>query len=65
MNTDLIKLKEDLKNFGLNPSDWKLRQLKKSQYKIANIQDRQFYFVGKATQEGPFPKWSQIHLMSF
>ncbi|MBK9323713.1 MAG: hypothetical protein IPM97_12350 [Bdellovibrionaceae bacterium] len=65
MNTNLVKLQADLKNYGLNPADWKVQELKPAQFKIANRKDRQLYFVGKTTKSGLLHKWKQIDLVSF
>ena len=65
MNTNLEQLKSELKKFGLNPSDWKIQKTKKSNYKIANVRDQSFYFLGETKQIGALPQWEQTHLIAF
>jgi len=65
MNKNLILLHSDLKKFGLNPLDWKLKKMKKRHYKIANINDNNFYFLGEIQQSGLVPQWAKIQLASF
>jgi hypothetical protein len=65
MNKALIQLQIDLKKFGLNPADWKLQKMKRRYYKIANVRDQDFYFLGEARQKNFVPQWTQIQLASF
>jgi hypothetical protein len=66
MNTPkLMQLKTELKKFGLNPADWKVLKIKPSKYKIANVKDHSFYFLGEAQQDELIPRWNYIRLVSF
>lgn len=65
MSTHVLFLQNNLKKFGLNPADWKIRQLREKKYKIANIHDGQFYFLGEAKSSGGIPSWNHIILASF
>ena len=59
-----IQLQSDLKNFGLNPTDWKILKDKSRDYKIQSKQDRNFVFKGRAQKKGARIKWQQIELIS-
>jgi hypothetical protein len=65
MNTQNLFLQNNLKKFGLNPTDWKIQRIRSSHYKIANVRDENFYFLGEATQTAGLLLWSQIKLASF
>lgn len=58
-------LKDDLKKFGLNPTEWIIEQLEDQIYQIAHVDDHQFYFLGKARHVGLLPEWTQLKLLSF
>lgn len=60
----ISKLNQDLKSFGLNPSEWNVLREKSSTYRIESKQDRQFVFKGKVKGKGPSLKWQQLELIS-
>jgi hypothetical protein len=64
MSITLMQLRTDLIKFGLNPADWRLKKVQRRRYKIANIKDRDFYFLGE-TKPGLMGQWSHIQLASF
>lgn len=57
-------LRNDLKNFGLNPLEWTIHELNKQTFKVAFIDDKQFFFVGETQTVGPFQKWKNLKLIS-
>jgi inorganic pyrophosphatase/exopolyphosphatase len=57
-------LHNDLKKFGLNPSEWTIEQLEERLFQIAHKEDKQFYFLGEAQFEGLLPEWAHLHLFS-
>lgn len=58
-------LQNNLKKFGLNPIEWKVRRLEEATYKIAHVDDHDFYFVGKIDVTQKAPTWNTIVLASF
>lgn len=59
-----MSLRNDLKTYGLNPSEWTLRKLKKQKFKVVHVKDNTFYFVGKTQQRGPLQQWTTLQLIS-
>jgi len=57
-------LKMDLKIYGLNPSDWTLEKMKKQKFKVTNVTDNNFYFIGKTQKSGLHRQWSTLQLIS-
>lgn len=57
-------LHNDLKKFGLNPSEWTIEQLEERLFQIAHIDDKQFFFLGETRLEGTIPEWNNLHLLS-
>ena len=58
-------LHNDLKKFGLNPSEWIIEHVTDEIYQIAHIDDHQFCFLGEAQYVGLLAEWAQIKLWSF
>lgn len=58
-----MSLKNDLKNFGLNPAEWTIRKLSGQRYKIAAIADSSFFFLGETRNE-ELPQWKELKLAS-
>lgn len=59
-----MSLRNDLKTYGLNPSEWTLRKLKKRKFKVVHVTDNNFFFVGNTQQSGHFQKWTTLQLIS-
>jgi hypothetical protein len=58
-------LKNDLKKFGLNPTEWTIRELNEQKFKIAHVKDQHFCFVGDTHLVGAFQRWTNLKLISF
>jgi hypothetical protein len=65
MKAEMLMLQNGLKKFGLNPTEWHVHPLREKHYKIANVRDKKFYFLGEANTATPRPFWNQIILGSF
>lgn len=59
-----LRLRSELKNFGLNPSEWTLHKLTKKKFKITHVADNNFYFVGDTKTKGPSREWKTVQLIS-
>ena len=56
-----------LKNFGLNPTDWKIdrsSQLNENQIFLVNKDDQQFKFVGNLGLKNGILAWQNLSLIS-
>jgi len=56
-----------LKNFGLNPTDWKIdrsSQLGENQIFLVNKDDQQFQFVGNLGLKNGILAWQNLSLIS-
>lgn len=51
---------EKLRDFGLNPQDWKVRRKKNQTFQIQNRKDASFILAGLWEQS----RWSKIWLIS-
>ncbi|MEZ0392793.1 MAG: hypothetical protein ACAH59_11305 [Pseudobdellovibrionaceae bacterium] len=60
----VASLNQDLKAFGLNPSDWNVLREKSSIYRIESKEDRRFIFKGKAQRRGSALRWERLELVS-
>jgi len=60
----MIELHADLKNFGLNPAEWSLKQMRSLQIKIEHRLDSSFAFLGVATKKNKRLKWENLKLIS-
>jgi hypothetical protein len=60
----LLKLKSDLKHFGLNPSEWTLKKMRALQIKVEHRLDKSFAFMGHATKKKNQVKWQSLKLIS-
>ncbi len=58
-------LKNDLKKFGLNPAEWTICMLSEQKFKIANMKDQKFFFVGETHLVGLLPQWANLKLISY
>lgn len=59
-----MSLRDELKNYGLNPAEWTLRKLRKQKFKVTNVSDKKFYFIGDTQASGPLQKWETLQLIS-
>ena len=57
-------LSHDLRNFGLNPQDWKILKERSATYKIQSKRDQDFVFAGRAKRKGARLAWEKIELIS-
>jgi hypothetical protein len=58
------KLNQELKSFGLNPSEWNVLKEKSQIYRVQSKADRNFFFQGKVQKKGLNLKWKQLELVS-
>lgn len=64
-NWTLLKLNKDLKEFGLNPSEWSLVPQNECKYQVISNSDFNFRFVGEATSaENGLAKWKMLSIES-
>lgn len=62
MNMELINLRQQLSQFGLNPQDWILENKGSGQYLVRHSQDFQTYFLGLAEQNLNSLKWQKLEI---
>jgi hypothetical protein len=60
-NTQLISLQLGLREFGLQPTDWRIIKKSKSRFVIESATENNFYFVGEV-QNDNIKKWRYIQL---
>jgi hypothetical protein len=65
MNAMDLFLQNSLKKYGLNPLHWKIQKVHEKKYKIANVHDDEFYFIGEADTTNKTPTWNSLVLASF
>jgi len=58
------KLNQELKAFGLNPSEWNVLKERSQIYRVESKSDRSFAFKGQVQKKGPTLKWKQLELVS-
>lgn len=59
-----VSLQQELKSFGLNPSDWKILKEQAQTYRVQSKEDRSFIFKGKVKKQGSLLKWDKLELIS-
>lgn len=57
-------LHNELKKYGLNPTEWKLQKLPRKRFKIVHIDDQTFYFHGETKPNGLLQQWAVLKLIS-
>jgi hypothetical protein len=57
-------LQNSLKQYGLNPTDWRLEPSSEEEYLIQSREDDDFMFFGKISGSPTNPKWQSIQLFS-
>ncbi len=62
--TDLKVLESDLKNFGLNPKDWKVVREPANSYRVQSVEDYSFVFRGQVRRNGSKLAWRKLELAS-
>lgn len=60
----ISQLSQDLKSFGLNPSEWSVLKENSRRYLIRSKEDENFIFMGKAGRQGKQLKWKKLELAS-
>jgi len=63
-NTGHQLLSQELRVYGLNPSDWTLIQEDQKRYRIQSNSDRGFSFLGYAREKAHALCWDHIELFS-
>ena len=59
---ELEQLRGRLRQFGLCPNDWNVRQVRPNHYIIENKNDSDFYFTGHTQTKGSKKTWLRIAL---
>lgn len=59
------QLHNNLKNFGLNPKDWRIQEIQNQHYAVTDVQDGQFYFLGEVDTTKESPTWNRLELILF
>jgi hypothetical protein len=59
-----VRLQNELRQFGLNPTDWTLMTFDSNCFLIQNILDRSFTLKGHLTLCKNFPQWKAIEIYS-
>lgn len=62
--TDQQTLLNNLSGFGLNPTQWKLKQKSKDIFFIENKNSPSWYFRGVIQKTSAQPNWKKISLVS-
>lgn len=60
----LMKLKSDLKHFGLNPADWSLQPFRKQHFIIQNKSDKKFTLHGQLEYSQKKLRWKSLEVIS-
>ncbi len=61
---DLKSLERDLRNYGLNPQDWKVVREKPNFYQVQALEDQDFMFRGRVVRKGLRLAWKKLELAS-
>lgn len=61
----ILKLQSQLKNFGLNPTEWSIQKVQSLTYKIQNRNDETFALYGYLEYRKQKPRWKSLELVSF
>ena len=59
---EMMKLKQDLHHFGLDPQDWKLVRQDPRHIRIESLIDENFVFLGRVFKKDSQISWDQIQL---
>lgn len=60
-----MNLHNELKKYGLNPTEWTLQKLARKRFKIVHIDDQAFYFYGETKKQGLLQQWETLQLISY
>lgn len=60
-----LNLKNELKNFGLNPRQWCLHKLARRKFIISHVEDGNFYFLGETKSRCQRHQWAKLQLISY
>lgn len=60
----LRRLQLELKNFGLNPSEWSVCRMQALGYRIQNKFDKNFTLYGRLEYRKMKPQWKSLEVMS-
>lgn len=60
----LWTLQTELRNFGLNPSEWTLQQLNALHYRVLHRTDDDFSFYGRLEYRDHRPQWKSLEIES-
>ena len=55
-------LAQDLRQFGLDPRDWKLIRENSGHYRIESVKERNFVFTGQVRKQGDELRWQELSL---
>ncbi len=60
----LLSLQAELKNFGLNPSDWTLHRVNALRFVLQNNLDANFLMRGRLEYKKQKAQWKSLELLS-
>ena len=60
----LLKLQDQLKNFGLNPTEWTLEKVQALQFMIVNKSDENFALRGRLEYRDKAAFWKSLEVVS-
>ena len=60
----LSKLQDQLKNFGLNPSEWSLEKIQALHFMIVNKSDENFALRGRLEYRDKTAFWKSLEVVS-
>lgn len=64
LNLNGLKLNAELKQFGLNPSEWSLQRIQSLTYLIQNKFDKNFTLWGQIEFKKQKPQWKSVEVFS-
>lgn len=60
---EMMLLRQDLNQFGLDPQEWNLIRESQKVYRIESLIDKNFAFTGRVYRKGTKVSWDQVTLL--